>query len=131
VEVQNAKVKLLTVACENRPGTLSYVARVLGDAKVNIVASHCGTIGQNGFVHVVVDVRKGKKALSAAELSYTEADVLLEELPNVAGALGYLTGKLARKEINISSSWGTTLKGTKKASVVLAVSDLKDATHLR
>jgi len=131
VEVQNAKVKLLTVACENRPGTLSYVARVLGDAKVNIVASHCGTIGQNGFVHVVVDVRKGKKALSAAELSYTEADVLLEELPNVAGALGYLTGKLARKEININSSWGTALQGAKKASVVLAVSDLKDATHLR
>jgi len=39
------KVKLLTVTCENRPGTLSYVARVLGDAKVNIVAFHCGTIG--------------------------------------------------------------------------------------
>ncbi len=43
------KVKLLTVACENRPGTLSYVARVLGDAKVNILAFHCGTIGQNGL----------------------------------------------------------------------------------
>ena len=46
-------------------------------------------------MHVVVDnVRKGKKALSAAGLSYTEADVLLEELPNVAGALGYFTGRL-------------------------------------
>src|SRR5438874_4494544 len=66
------KVKLLTVACENRPGTLSYVARVLGDAKINIVAFHCGTIGQNGFVHVVVDnVRKGKKALSAADRKST------------------------------------------------------------
>jgi len=49
------KVKLLTVTCENRPGTLSYVARVLVGAKVNIGAFHCGTIGQNGFVHVVVD----------------------------------------------------------------------------
>ena len=126
------KVKLLTVTCENRPGTLSYVARVLVDAKVNIVAFHCGTIGQNGFVHVVVDnVRKGKKAPSAAGLGYTEADVLLEELPNVAGALGYFTGRLARKGININSSWGTALQGAKKASVVLAVSDLKGATHLR
>src|SRR5437016_6924667 len=93
------KVKLLTVTCENRPGTLSYVARVLGDAKVNILAFHCGTIGQNGFVHVVVDnVRKGKKALRATGLSYTEADVLLEELPNVAGALGYFTGRLRSEE---------------------------------
>lgn len=126
------KVKLLTVDCENRPRTLSYVARVLGDAKVNVVAFHCGTIGQNGFVHVIVDnANKGKKALSAAGLNYTEADVLLQELPNVAGALGYLTGKLARKEININSSWGTTLQGAKKATIVLAVSDLKGATHLR
>ena len=126
------KVKLLTVSCENRPGTLSYIARLLGDAKVNILAFHCGTIGQNGFLHVVVDnVRKGKKVLSAAGLSYTEADVLLEELPNVAGALGYFTGKLARKEININSSWGTALQGAKKATIVLAASDLTGATYLR
>jgi len=28
----------LTVLCENRPGTLAQVARVLGDAKVNILS---------------------------------------------------------------------------------------------
>src|SRR5256885_6069623 len=126
------KAKLLTVSCENRPGTLSYVARLLGDAKVNILAFHCGTIGQNGFLHVVVDnVRKGRKALSAAGLNYTEADVLLEELPNVAGALGYFTGKLARKEININSSWGTALQVAQKASDVFDASDLTGATYLR
>ena len=64
-----SKAKLLTVACENRPGTLSHIARVLGDAKVNILAFHCGTIAQNGFVHFVVDnANKGKKALTAAGL---------------------------------------------------------------
>jgi len=57
--------------------------------------------------------------------------VLFEELPNVAGALGYYTGKLAHKEVNINSSWGTTLKGAKKATIVLAVSDLEHAPLLR
>ena len=33
-----AKAKQLTVFCENRPGTLAQIARVLGDAKVNILA---------------------------------------------------------------------------------------------
>ena len=56
--------------------------------------------------------------------------MLVEELPNVAGALGYFTGKLARKEININSSWGTALQGAKKASVVVAVSDLKGSPPL-
>jgi len=32
------KAKHLTVYCENRPGTLAHVARVLGDARVNILA---------------------------------------------------------------------------------------------
>ena len=31
-----AKVKQLTVALENRPGTLAHMAKVLADAKVNI-----------------------------------------------------------------------------------------------
>jgi ACT domain-containing protein len=58
------KAKQLTLAFENRPGTFSHVARVLGDAKVNILAFNCGTTGQEGFVHVIVDnANKGKKSL--------------------------------------------------------------------
>jgi hypothetical protein len=125
------KAKQLTIAFENRPGTLSHVARVLGDANVNILAFNCGTTGQEGFVHVIVDnANKGKKALSAAGLSCTEADVL-QELPNIGGALGYFTGKLAHKEININSSWATTLKGSKKATIVLSVSDVERAGRIR
>jgi hypothetical protein len=57
--------------------------------RVNIVALHCRKEGQRGFVDVIVDnVSKAKKALSAAGLSYAEGDVLFQELPNIAGALG-------------------------------------------
>jgi hypothetical protein len=125
------KATQLTVSCENRPGTLAHVARVLGDAKVNIVAFSVGTSG-GGDVHLVVDdPNKAKKALSALGLSYKEADVLYQELPNSAGALGYFAGKLANKEIDITSGWGTTLKGSKTAALVLGVSDLEKATRIR
>ena len=127
-----SKAKQLTVACENRPGTLAHVARVLGDAKVNILTFLTTTAGAEGSVHVVVDkVSKAKKALDGAGLSYTEADVLHVELPHRAGALGYFAGKLAAKEINITSGYATTVKGSKKASVVLAVSDLDKAVRVR
>jgi ACT domain-containing protein len=33
-----AKVKQLTAALENRPGTLAHMAKVLADAKVNVLA---------------------------------------------------------------------------------------------
>ena len=126
------KAKQLSVRVENRPGTLAHVARVLGDAKVNILAFLTTTLGAEGSVQAVVDnVNKAKIALEAAELTYTESDVLHVELPNIPGALGNFAGKLAAKEINITSGYQTTVKGSRKASIVLAVSDLDMAARVR
>ncbi len=127
-----AKAKMLTVSCENRPGTLAHLARVLGDAKVNVLAFLTTTSGTEGSVQLLVDnVNKGRKALDSAGLSYTEADVLHVELPNLPGALASFTGKLAAKAINITSAYSTTVKGSRKARVVLAVSDLEQGARVR
>ncbi len=126
------KAKQLSVPIENRPGTLANVARVLGDARVNILAFLTSSSGAEGSVQVVVDnVNKAKKALDGAGLSYTEADVLHLELPNVPGVLGKFAGKLAAKDINITSGYQTAVKGSKKAGVVLTVSDLEKAARIR
>ena len=126
------KVAQLTVSCENRPGTLAHIARILGDAKVNILGFLCTTSGMEGSVELVVDnVNKAKKALGSAGLTYTEREVLHVELSNVPGALGHFAGKLAAKEINITSGYQTAVKGSKKASVVLVVSDLEKAARVR
>jgi hypothetical protein len=53
------------------------------------------------------------------------------KLRNVPGALGNFAGKLASSEINITSGYATVVKGAKKASVVLAVSDLDKAARVR
>ena len=126
------KVKQLTIVCENRPGTLAHIARVMGDAKLNILAFLTTTSGTAGSVQLVVDnVNRAKKALDGEQLSYSEADVLHVELPNLPGALGNFAGKLAAKQINITSGYQTTVKGSKKASLVLAVSDLEKAARVR
>jgi hypothetical protein len=127
-----AKAKQLTVSCENRPGTLAHLARVLGDAKVNILGFQVTTSGMEGSVKLVVDnVDKAKRALGREGLSFTEQDVLQVELRNVPGALGSLAGKLAAKNINISAGYQTAARGSRKASVVLAVSDLEQAARVR
>ncbi len=127
-----SKAKQLSVSVENRPGTLAHVARVLGDAKVNILAFLTTSSGEEGAVHLVVDkMNKAKKVLDSAGLSYSEADVLHVELSNVPGALGKFAEKLAAKEINITSGYQTTVKGSRKASVVFAVSDLEKAARVR
>ena len=110
------------------PTPLAHVARVLSDAKVNILTFCVGT-GSRGDVHLIVNnSNKAKKALSALGVTYKEADAVLnQKLPNVAGALGHFAGKSAGKEINVTSRWGTTLKGSKTAAIVLGVSDLNNS----
>ncbi len=126
------KMKQLSVSCENRPGTLSQIAKALGGVKVNILAFQVVSSGAMGSVQLVVDnVNKAKKALSGAGLSYTEEEVLHVQLTNMPGVLGDFAGKLAARNINIASGYGTTVKGSRKANVVLAVSDLDKAVRVR
>ncbi len=126
------KATQLTVSLENRPGTLAHLAKLLGDAKVNILAFNATTAGYEGTVHLVVDnVAKAKEALGAAGLSYTEREVLQVALANRPGALGRFAGKLAARDINITWGYQTGVKGSKKASLVLAVSDLEKAARVR
>ncbi len=126
------KAKQLTVACENRPGTLAHLARTLGDAKVNILALCATTSGAEGSVRLVVDnANKAKKALAAGGYSFTEADVLHFELRHAPGALGHFCGKLAAKGINIDGGYAVAAKGARKAGMVLAVSDLTKAARIR
>ena len=118
-----AKVKQLTMPLENRPGTLAHMAKVLADAKVNIVALLCSAAGAQCSAQVVVDnVNNAKKALGAAGFSYTEGTLEQVELANKPGALAQLAGRLAKKGTNIDCVYATMPKGAKKAVVVLALS---------
>jgi hypothetical protein len=118
-----AKVKQLTVALDNRPGTMANVAKVLADAKVNVLALLGSTAGSQGSVQVVVDnVNKAKKALGGAGLSYAEGTLQQFELANKPGALAQLARKLAQEGINIDCAYATVHKSAKKAVVVLGTS---------
>lgn len=126
------RAKQLTLSHENLPGMLASIVKILGNEKVNILSYLTLTSGATGTTHFVVDnVEEAKKALANARLHYTEADVLRLELPNTPGALARFASRLAQEEINITLGYQTTTKGSRKATVVLAVSDLDRAEHVR
>lgn len=118
-----AKVKQLTVSLENRPGALAGVARILADAKVNIVALLGSTSGVRGSAQLIVDdAKKAKKALDKAKTSYTEGALEQFELKNKPGALADVAEKLAKKGMNIDSAYATLSKNAKKTVLLVAVS---------
>ncbi len=124
------KVNQLTVPCDNRPGSLARITTVLGDAEVNIVGFLLSTVKAKCSVkHIVDDVEKAQEALYDAELPYFEKVVLHARVLNVPGALGRLAGRLAAKNINITSGYQTIEKDSKRTSVVLEVSNLEQAVR--
>ena len=126
------KATQLTLSHQNRPGVLAHIAKVLGDAKVNILAYLTTTSGSEGLTHLVVDnANEAKRAFASAGLGYTEADVLHIELTNRPGTLATFAGKLAAENINITSGYATGTTGSRKTSMVLAVSDLEKAAGIQ
>lgn len=131
-KIFSRKERELSITCEDRPETLSHVARLLGDAKVNILAMSCVTSGVQGAVRVIVDdFARAKKILDREHLSYTEHDVLYVELPNLPGALADFAGKLATQNINVTTAYETSARGSKKAIIIFRVSDLDKAARIR
>ena len=125
------KAKQLTISAEDRPGMLARVAKLLGDANVNIVAMNCATFGVHGAIQVIVDdIDKARQVLDHLRLPYTEQDVLYLELPNAPGCLGDFAAKLAAQDINVTAGYATAVKGCESASLVLQVSDLDAAARI-
>jgi hypothetical protein len=126
------KMNQLTISCENRPGTLAELTKILSEANVNIVAFNAGSAGAMGYIQLIVtNPNKAKKVLKAKSIPYYEERVLLVKLPNVPGALSRLASKLAAKGINIGAAYQTAVEGSSKALVVLAVSNLGIADLVR
>ncbi len=126
------KAKQLVLSHENRPGLLAQIAQVLGEAEVNILACLTTTSGSEGLTHLIVDnPDNARKVLARAGLRFREEDVLQIELPNEPGALAKFAGKLADKNINITLGYQTSTKGSRQASMVLAVSDIDKAAAIR
>ena len=117
-----AKIKQFTIAVENRPGAVAEIAKVLGNAKVNVLSLLGTSQGTGGTIQLVAeDARRAKKALDEAKIQYQETAAEETELPNKAGALAQCLDKLAGKGVNLSTIHATASKAGRKAVVVYTV----------
>jgi len=120
-----------TLLLENRPGTLAEVCSELAAKAVNIQAIMTSDVRGWGAVRVVVNhPETARKVFEAMGVRFTEEEVLAVRLSDRPGALGRVTRKLAEHKINIDYVYGSIEKGSPKALVIMAVSDLESAAKL-
>ena len=116
---------------ENRPGSLAETCSALAAKAVNIEAIMAADVRGWGTVRLVVNHEDtARKVLEGMGLKFTEEKVLAVRLSDRPGALGRVTRKLAEHNVNIDYVYGSIEKGSPKALIVLAVSDLKKAVQL-
>lgn len=123
-----AKSKQITVWVESTPGQLGRIAQALGNAKINITAfTAYGTGGESPIRLQVSSPTKARQVLHDLGLRVTEEEVLRVTVPDKPGVLGEIGRRLGSANINADYAYATLAKGSRKADVVLGVSDLAGA----
>jgi len=123
--------KQLSVMVENRRGALAEVCSKLAEKAVNILGLMVPDQAGVAPVRLVVNsVETAKKVFDSLSLKYTEEDVLVVQVSDRPGALGKLTRKLADHNLDVKYAYCSIEKGSGKAAVILAVSDVQAATKV-
>jgi len=124
-------VTQFSLALENRPGVLAEVCSELAAKAVNIEGIMASDVRGWGSVRLVVNhLEAARKVLGALGVRFVEEEVLAVHLSDRPGSLGRITRKLAENKINIDYIYGSIERGSPKALLIVAVSDLKRAAKL-
>lgn len=127
-----ASPTIVTVALENRPGTLGEAARLLAKENINIEAVDCNAVAEVGFVRFLTsDPDRTEKILSKQGYSVTTTDLLEVPLANRPGELARVCEALGNADVNILSCFGTNPTGTTSESRILfVVNDVEKARKI-
>ena len=124
-------VQQLKVTLENKPGALAELCSELAKRAVNIYAIEAWEGKASSPVRLLVNqVETAKGVCAALGLKFVQEQALAVKVGDRPGALGRITRKLAEKGINIEYLYGTIGRGSKRALIVLGVSDVEAAARL-
>ncbi len=112
--------KELRVFVENKPGKLSRIAELLGNAGIDLLALELADEGQFGvFKLLTVEPDRACKVLSDAGMTVASNQVAIIEIPDKPGGLRVLAEALEGAELNISDAYGCILERGKRAVFVV------------
>jgi hypothetical protein len=126
-----ARVTQLLIKAEHKPGTLASICSEMAAKAVNITAIMAAYDQPGGRIRLVAAPHAGaRKVLDAMNLPYGEEDAIAIRVTDRPGALGRATRKLADRGINILYAYGSIVKGTERALIILGVEDVEKAEEV-
>ena len=116
--------KQISVFLENRYGQLHEITNILARANINLKALNIAETRDYGIVRILVDdVAKATDALISDGCVVSVNPVQVVAVPNVAGGLNDVLGKIADANIDIEYMYSTVDGDNGNAKLVFKVSD--------
>lgn len=96
------KVEQISIFIENKSGRLAEIARVLGDAGINIRALSLADTSDFGILRLIVnDVEHAKQILKVKGFTVNKTEVVAVEVPDQPGGLSAILQTLDSEQINV------------------------------
>lgn len=122
--------KELVITVSNKIGVLADISKIIADHGINIVAV-AGYAGENNTARIMLstddNLRAGDALRKKGYNSISEKEVVLLDLDNKAGALKFITDKLAANGIDIKYTYGTACLGSCPARIILSTDNNEKA----
>lgn len=96
------KVEQISVFIENKSGRLAEIARILGEAGINIRALSLADTSDFGILRLIVNDREtAKQVLKEKGFTVSKTEVVAIEVPDRPGGLSAILQFLDRENINV------------------------------
>ncbi len=125
------KLKQISVFIENKTGRLAHVARLLGDAGVNLIALSLADSSDFGILRLIVnDPEKARTTLRDNQVTCSITDVLAVEVPDRPGGMAELMELMDAQAVNIEYMYAFAEKNTGRAALIMRFNDTDRALTL-
>jgi hypothetical protein len=119
---KNYIIRQISVFIDNRPASLSKMARSLADNNINLRALSLAETRDFGTTRIIVaDVDNCAKVLKEAGYHFIETDVLAVEVDDRPGGMADVLECIAKEHINVEYAYAMIEKREGMAVIILRV----------
>jgi hypothetical protein len=125
------KVEQISVFIENKSGRLAEIARILGEAGINIRALSLADTSDFGILRLIVNDReRAKTALKENGFTVSKTEVVAVEVPDRPGGLHQILKKLDSESINVEYMYAFVERSGENAVIIFRFDETDKAINI-
>jgi hypothetical protein len=124
-------VEQISIFIENKSGRLAEVARLLGEAGVNIRALSLADTSDFGILRLIVNDReKAKQVLKENGFTVSKTEVVAIEVPDRPGGLSEILQTLDRESLNVEYMYAFVERCGENAVIIFRFDETEKAIEV-